>query len=311
MFLTVVESLAMSTRPVVIPIVNLSALPGVEAAHKVQPRSVKGRFARLRWVMLALTQLFFFGMPWLNWGGRQLVRFDLEAKRFYLGAVVLLPQDLIYLSGLLVLCALLLFVVTTVAGRVWCGFSCPQTVYTALFMWVERRIEGERHQRLRLDAAPLSVHKALRRGGKHLAWLGISLWTGFTFVGWFSPIRELSVQALSLSMGPWDAFWTLFYGAATYGNAGLLREKVCQHMCPYGRFQGALMDADTLTVSYDARRGEPRASAHAGGKAVARHKVLAWTARCVCRSARWALTSAKGCSRPALPAACALTPAMR
>jgi cytochrome c oxidase accessory protein FixG len=260
----------MSTRPIVIPIVPVAALPGIEAAHKVQPRSVTGRYTRLRWLMLALTQLFFLGTPWLNWGGRPMVCFDLEAKRFYLGALVLLPQDLIYLSGLLVWSALLLFVVTTVAGRVWCGFSCPQTVYTEMFMWVERRIEGERHQRMRLDQAAWSAHKVVRRGGKHLAWVLISLVTGFTFVGWFTPIRELGSQALTLSMGPWDLFWTLFYGLATYGNAGLLREKVCQHMCPYGRFQGALMDADTLVVSYDARRGEPRASVREGGKAAAR-----------------------------------------
>jgi cytochrome c oxidase accessory protein FixG len=260
----------MSIRSTVIPIVPVAVLPGVEAASKVQPRSVKGRYTRLRWAMLALTQLFFFGMPWLQWGGRQMVRFDLEAKRFYLGALVLLPQDLIFLTGLLVLCALLLFVVTTVAGRVWCGFSCPQTVYTALFMWVERQCEGERHQRLRLDQSPWSAHKLVRRGGKHLAWLAISVWTGFTLVGWFSPIRAVSEQALSGAMGPWDLFWTLFYGAATYGNAGFLREKVCQHMCPYGRFQGALMDADTLIVSYDARRGEPRATLREGGKAAAR-----------------------------------------
>lgn len=260
------------TRSTIIPILPVRVLPGVEAAHKVQPRSVNGRYTRLRWLMLALTQLFFFGLPWLSYGSRQWVRFDLEAKRFYLGALVLLPQDLIFLTGLLVISALLLFVVTTVVGRAWCGFSCPQTVYTALFMWVERRFEGERHVRLRLDQSPWTRNKLLRRGGKHLAWMGISLWTGFTFVGWFSPIREVAAQALDLSMGPWDLFWTLFYGLATYGNAGFLREKVCQHMCPYGRFQGALMDVDTLTVAYDARRGEPRASLRNGDKRSARQQ---------------------------------------
>jgi cytochrome c oxidase accessory protein FixG len=217
-----------------------------------------------------LTQLFFFGLPWLNWHGRQAVRFDLEAKRFYLFKLVMYPQDLIWLTGLLVLSALLLFVVTTVAGRVWCGFACPQTVYTEMFLWVERRLEGERLQRLKLDRSPWAWTKVWRRGGKHLVWVMLSLWTGLSFVGWFSPMRELCLQALGWHMGPWDLFWTGFYGLATYGNAGYLREKVCQHMCPYGRFQGALMDAETLIVSYDAARGEPRGAQRAGGKTSAR-----------------------------------------
>jgi cytochrome c oxidase accessory protein FixG len=260
----------MTTRYPTIPIVPTLLLPGVEAAHKVQSRSTSGRFTRLRWLMVWLTQLFFFGLPWLNWHGRQAVRFDLEAKRFYLFKLVMYPQDLIWLTGLLVLSALLLFVVTTVAGRVWCGFACPQTVYTEMFLWVERRLEGERLQRLKLDRSPWAWTKVWRRGGKHLVWVMLSLWTGLSFVGWFSPMRELCLQALGWHMGPWDLFWTGFYGLATYGNAGYLREKVCQHMCPYGRFQGALMDAETLIVSYDAARGEPRGAQRAGGKTSAR-----------------------------------------
>lgn len=247
----------MSESRRIIPILP-GALPGVEAAHKVQARATRGRFTRWRWASLAVTQLFFFGVPWLQWQGRQMVRFDLEAKRFYLGHLILLPQDLIFLAGLLVFCALLLFVVTTLVGRVWCGFSCPQTVYTELFMWVERRFEGDRHRRLKLDAEPWTVDKLLRRGGKQLSWGVISLWTGLTFVGWFSPIREISLDALHGSLGFWEGLWAVFYGAFCYLNAGLLREKVCLHMCPYGRFQGALMDADTLIVAYDAQRGEPR-----------------------------------------------------
>lgn len=248
----------MSSTPRVIPIQPVSLMPGVEAASKVQPKSVKGRFSRLRWLMLALTQLFFFGLPWLEWQGRQMVRFDLEAKRFYLGSLIFLPQDLIFLTGLLVFCAMLLFAATTVAGRVWCGFSCPQTVYTSLFMWVERHTEGDRYQRIRLDQSGWTANKLLRRGGKHAVWIAISLWTGFTFVGWFSPIREVGPQILHGTVGFWDAFWSLFYGVACYGNAGFLREKVCLHMCPYGRFQGALMDSETLIVGYDVKRGEPR-----------------------------------------------------
>jgi cytochrome c oxidase accessory protein FixG len=238
-------------------------LPGVEVAHKVQARTTTGRFTRWRGASLWATQLFFFCVPWLPWHGHQLVRFDLEAKRFYLGSLILLPQDLIFLTGLLVFCAMLLFVVTTLWGRVWCGFSCPQTVYTALFMWVERRFEGERLHRLKLDASGWTFNKLWRRGGKQLSWLLISLATGFTFVGWFSPIREMGQQLAQegpVGLGFWNTFWTLFYASFCYLNAGLLREKVCLHMCPYGRFQGALMDVDTHTVAYDARRGEPRRS---------------------------------------------------
>lgn len=265
----------MSDSRRIIPIVPATLLPGVEAAHKVQARSTSGRFTRMRWATLWATQLFFFGVPWLQWHGRQLVRFDLEAKRFYLGHLILMPQDLIFLTGLLVFCAMLLFVATTIAGRVWCGFSCPQTVYTALFMWIERRFEGDRHQRIKLDQAPWTAQKWLRRGGKHASWVAISLWTGFTFVGWFSPIREMAQQSLHLDMGLWDTFWMGFYGLACYGNAGFLREKVCLHMCPYGRFQGALMDADTLIVAYDTQRGEPRGAQRdtqdkAAGRAAAR-----------------------------------------
>lgn len=248
-----------STRHPIIPIRRLlPEMPGFEAAHKVQVRSVRGRFSRLRGALVLLTQLVFLGLPWLQINGRQAVRFDLEAQRFYLFKLVLAPQDLIYLTGLLVISALLLFFVTSLLGRVWCGFACPQTVYTQLFLAVEKRLEGERHLRLRLDQAGWGPEKLARRGGKHLAWLALSLWVGLSFVGWFSPMRDVASQLMSWELGRWEAFWALFYGGFTYLNAGLLREKICQHMCPYGRFQGAMLDADTLLVSYDARRGEPR-----------------------------------------------------
>lgn len=248
----------MSASRRIIPIMPSLSLPGIESAHKVQARATQGRFTRWRWLSLLATQLFFFGLPWLNWHGRQMVRFDLEGKRFYVADLVLLPQDLIFLAGLLVFCAMLLFVVTTLWGRVWCGFSCPQTVYTALFMWVERRFEGDRYQRIKLDQAPWGMAKLWRRGGKQVAWIALALWTGLTFVGWFTPMRELVPAVGSGTVGFWDGFWTVFYGGFCYLNAGVLREKVCLHMCPYGRFQGALMDADTRIVAYDARRGEPR-----------------------------------------------------
>ncbi len=191
---------------------------------------------------------------------RQAMLFDLVARRFYIFNLVLYPQDLIYLTGLLVISALSLFLFTAVAGRLWCGYACPQTVYTEIFMWVERKIEGDRIARMRLDKAPLGINKVVRKGFKHAVWIAIGLWTGFTFVGYFTPIKELALEVSSLSLGPWESFWVLFYGFATYGNAGWMREQVCKYMCPYARFQSAMFDRDTLIVTYDDARGEGRGS---------------------------------------------------
>ena len=260
----------MTTTHRVIPLVPVTTLagdPGIEPAVKIQARHVSGSFARWRWVFVWLTQAVFYGLPWLNWHGRQAVLFDLDARRFYLFDAVLFPQDLIQLTGLLVFSALLLFVATAVAGRVWCGFACPQTVYTQLFMWLEQRTEGDRLARLRLDAAPWSADKLLRRSGKHASWVALSLLTGFSLVGWFTPVRSLAEALPVLGHGPWEAFWILFYGAATYLLAGLLREKVCQHACPYARFQGAMLDARSLVVGYDVARGEPRGARARGAEA--------------------------------------------
>ncbi|MDP3927299.1 MAG: cytochrome c oxidase accessory protein CcoG [Hydrogenophaga sp.] len=241
-------------------IIPIQPVPVMATGEKIQVRSISGLFTRWRWAMVWITQLAYYGLPWLSWNDRQAVLFDLQADRFFLFGAVLYPQDLIYLAGLLVLSALLLFFATTLAGRVWCGFACPQTVYTELFQWIERRTEGDRQARLRLDRSPWSAEKVARRGGKHLAWALLALWTGFTLVGYFTPIRELAL-AVPYQLGPWEGFWIGFYGLATYGNAGFLRESVCLHMCPYGRFQGSLMDQRTLNVAYDHRRGEPRRAA--------------------------------------------------
>ena len=229
-----------------------------EAQQKIYPRSVSGLFSRWRWVLVWLTQLVFYGLPWLEWGQRQAVLFDLGARRFYLFGLVLYPQDFIYLTGLLVISALSLFLFTAVAGRLWCGYACPQTVYTEIFLWIERRTEGDRSARMRLDAAPMSLNKLWRKGGKHFLWLAVAGWTGFTFVGYFTPILELGREFLQLRMTSWEVFWVLFYAFATYGNAGFLREQVCKYMCPYARFQSAMFDPDTLIVTYDEERGEPR-----------------------------------------------------
>ncbi|MCT9813126.1 cytochrome c oxidase accessory protein CcoG [Acidovorax sp. Be4] len=231
--------------------------PLFEARKKIQPRSISGVFARWRWTMVWLTQLFFYGVPWLQINERQALLFDLEQRRFYIFGWLLYPQDFIYLTALLIISALALFLFTAVAGRLWCGFSCPQSVYTEIFMWIERKTEGDRSARLRLDHSGWTAEKLLKRGSKHLLWLAIALWTGFTFVGYFVPIRSLAVEVMALQ-GAWQIFWVLFYALATYGNAGFLREQVCTHMCPYARFQSAMFDRDTLLVTYDEARGENR-----------------------------------------------------
>ena len=224
----------------------------------IYPRAVTGLFARWRWAFVLLTQLVFYGLPWVQWGERQAVLFDLAARRFYIFGYVLYPQDFIYLTGLLVVSALSLFLFTAVAGRLWCGFACPQTVYTEIFLWIERHVEGDRTARMRLDAAPASLEKFVKKASKHLLWGILAIWTGYTFVGYFTPIGELGMEFLQTRMTSWEVFWVAFYAFATYGNAGFLREQVCKYMCPYARFQSAMFDRDTLIVSYDTARGDPR-----------------------------------------------------
>jgi cytochrome c oxidase accessory protein FixG len=208
--------------------------------------------------MIWLTQLFFYGVPWIEWGQRQALLFDLDAKRFYIFNLVLYPQDLIYLTAILIISALSLFLFTAVAGRLWCGYTCPQTVYTEIFLWIERKIEGDRATRMKLDESSMSTKKLFKKCSKHFVWIIFAMWTGFTFVGYFTPIRELISELTHLNASPWNTFWVCFYGFATYGNAGFMREQVCKYMCPYARFQSAMFDDDTLIVTYDEARGEPR-----------------------------------------------------
>ncbi len=272
--------------------------------------AVSGWFTNWRWALVWATQLVFYGLPWLRWNDRQAVLFDLASRRFYLGGLVLYPQDFIYLTGLLVVSAYSLFLFTAVAGRLWCGYACPQTVYTEMFMWIERKLEGDRNARIRLDAAPWSAQQAAAKGAKHALWITLALWTGFTFVGYFTPIKTLWAEAFTLDFGPWEWFWVLFYGLATYGNAGFLREQVCKYMCPYARFQSAMFDRDTLIISYDTERGEPRGSARP--QASTRRQptwATASTATCACRSARPASISARACSTSASAAPPASTSA--
>ena len=231
-----------------------------EVRKKIYPRAVSGWFAKWRWTLVFITQLVFYASPWLSWNGRQAVLFDLAARKFYIFGIVFWPQDFIYLTVLLLISAYSLFLFTTVAGRLWCGYACPQTVYTEIFLWVERKIEGDRIAQMRLDNSALSARKIFLKSAKHGVWIALSLWTGFTFVGYFTPIQDLGREVISFALGPWEMFWLLFYGLATYGNAGWLREQVCKYMCPYARFQGVMFDRDTLVVAYDEARGEPRGS---------------------------------------------------
>jgi cytochrome c oxidase accessory protein FixG len=225
---------------------------------KIYPREIGGRFQRWRIVAVFWLLGMFYLFPWLGWNGHQAVLFDLPARKFHIFGLTFWPQDFFYMTWLLVMAGIALFFFTAVAGRLWCGYACPQTVWTEVFLWIERRIEGDRNRRMKLDAGPWNRDKLVRKSVKQFAWIAFSLWTGFTFVGFFTPIGELSREILAFDVSGWEAFWILFYGFATYGNAGYLREQVCKYMCPYARFQGAMFDRDTLVISYDEARGEPR-----------------------------------------------------
>jgi cytochrome c oxidase accessory protein FixG len=213
-------------------------------------------------VLVIATQLLFYGLPWVSWNGRQAILFDLIQRKFYIFGLVLWPQDVIYLTLLLILSALALFLFTAVAGRLFCGYACPQTVYTEIFMWIERKLEGDRFARIRLDGEewPWGMRKWRIKITKHVIWLLVAFWTGFTFIGYFTPIETLGTAIVHLALGPWQLFWLCFYSFATWGNAGFMREQVCKYMCPYARFQSVMVDKDTFLVTYDKVRGEPRGS---------------------------------------------------
>jgi cytochrome c oxidase accessory protein FixG len=237
---------------------NTQTIPLYVKQPKVYPREAHGRFSRLRviaaWVLLGL----FYVLPWVSWNGQQVVLFDLPGRQFHFFGITLWPQDLFIVSLLLAIAALSLFFFTALAGRLWCGYACPQTVWTEVFLWMERVTEGKRNQRIKLDKGPWNRNKLVRKSSKQFLWITFALWTGFTFVGFFVPIRELGPRVFSFELGGWETFWMFFYGFATYGNAGYMREQVCKYMCPYARFQSAMFDADSLVISYDVERGEPR-----------------------------------------------------
>ena len=228
--------------------------------EKIYPREVHGLFARLRTLgVLGLLGIYYL-TPWLRWRGHQAILLDLPARKFHIFSLTLWPQDFIYLAFLLIIAGLTLFFVTALAGRVWCGYACPQTVWTEAFLWIERKVEGDRMKQQKLDAMPMNARKFRIKATKQILWILLAGWTGFTFVGYFTPIIDLGQRLLAFNLGSWETFWVIFYGFATYGNAGFMREQVCKYMCPYARFQSAMFDRDTLIVSYLPGRGEPRGS---------------------------------------------------
>jgi cytochrome c oxidase accessory protein FixG len=243
-----------------IPIINKGEQEqSLYAVHqKIYPRAVQGWFNWWRIGLVIFTQVIYYGLPWLQWHGRQAILFDLGARKFYLFNLVFWPQDFIWLAALLIIAALSLFLFTAIAGRLWCGYACPQTVYTELFMWVEGWFEGDYKKQQKLNAMPWNGEKILRRGGKHAAWIILSLWTGFTLVAYFTPASLLWQELVGWNLGPWETFWIFFYAFATWGFAGFMREQVCKYMCPYARFQSVMFDQDTLVITYDYRRGETR-----------------------------------------------------
>ena len=232
--------------------------------QKIYPREVHGLFAGLRLSAVVVLLGIYYGLPWLRWDGRQAVLFDLPARKFYIFGLTLWPQDFLVLAFLLIIAAVSLFFFTALAGRLWCGYACPQTVWTELFIWVERAIEGDRPHQMRLDKLSRWHPQRVRaKVLKHTIWFLIAWFTGFTFVAYFTPAQNLINNIMSFKLGSWETFWIIFYSFATYGNAGWMREQVCTYMCPYARFQSAMFDDNTLIVSYDKSRGEPRGSRRA------------------------------------------------
>lgn len=229
-----------------------------EKRKKIYVREIEGFFQKLRtWSLWAL-MLAYFGTAWLSWGGRQAVLFDLPARQFHIFGITFWPQDFMLLSWLLIISAFGLFTVTNIAGRIWCGYTCPQSVWSFIFMWIEERAEGTRNARMKLDKEPMSAEKLRKKGLKHLGWLIVAFWTGVTFVGYFTPIRDLVPEFFQGLANHWAYIWIGIFTVLTYLNAGWMREQVCIYMCPYARFQSVMYDPDTLAVSYDYNRGEPR-----------------------------------------------------
>ncbi|EAW41066.1 Polyferredoxin [marine gamma proteobacterium HTCC2080] len=239
---------------------EVSELDKQQRREKIYTRAIEGHFQRLRlytgWPLL----LGYFLLPWLMYGNRQAVLFDLPARKFHIFSLTFWPQDLVLLAFILIIAAFTLFAVTAIWGRLWCGYTCPQTVWTAIFMYIEQRFEGSRSQRIKLDQESMSWKKLRKKTLKHSGWALVAAFTGITFISYFVPIRQLLPDLLSLTANTSAASFALLFSVATYLNAGYLREKVCTDMCPYARFQSVMFDKNTLVVTYDTKRGEPRGS---------------------------------------------------
>jgi cytochrome c oxidase accessory protein FixG len=226
--------------------------------QQIYVRKAIGFFTNLRTSMNWVLLLAYFSFSWIQWNGKQAILFDLPNRQFHIFDITFFPHDFMLLSWVLIICAFLLFFMTVFAGRVWCGYTCPQSVWTFLYIWAERVTEGPRNKRMSLDRSELTKEKVARKGAKHLLWLFFAAATAFAFVGYFSPVRDLGPRILEGDLGPWESWWLIFFVAATYINAGWLREQVCIYMCPYARFQSVMFDQDTLIISYDEQRGENR-----------------------------------------------------
>lgn len=232
--------------------------PSYAARSRIYVRSVKGIFENFRRIFGFIFIAAFAIAPWITYQGQQAILFDLAEQRFNIFGMTLWPQDLTILAYIFIVSAFALFFVTTFAGRVWCGFMCPQTTWVYIYVWLEEKFEGARNKRIKLDQRPMDTDKFLRKTGKHVSWVAIALLTSLTFVGYFVPIGELFIDFFTFNAGFWSVFWILFFTVCTYGNAGYMREIMCTHICPYARFQSAMFDKDTFTVAYNSERGETR-----------------------------------------------------
>ncbi len=247
-----------------IPIKNIKihqpnkGVEGYKPRDQIYVRKVTGYFQQLRKKMNFIFLTVFAVIPWLQYNNHQAVLFDIIEQRFYLWGLTLWPQDLTLLAWLFIISAFLLFFVTTFLGRVWCGYLCPQTVWTFIFIWFEEKIEGSANQRKKLDSQQLNINKFWRKLLKHSCWMFFSVLTGLTFVGYFVPMQDIFIDFFTFNASFSTVATVWFFALCTYGNAGWMREIMCLHMCPYARFQSAMFDKDTVTVSYDYNRGESR-----------------------------------------------------
>lgn len=243
-------------------------------------RSVKGNFRRFKTSVLVLAYAIFFLLPWLPWSRldapAQAVLFDLPGRRFLIFGLTVYPQDVVWLALLLFIAAILLFFVTGLVGRAFCGYFCFQTLWTDFFIWIEHKVQGERPARVRLYRQPWDREKVLKVGGTHALWVLASFWTGLTFAAYFAYAPQLVVDFFTGQAAPAAYITVGILTLSTYAAAGLMREQICTYVCPYGRFQSVMYEPETLAVHYDARRGEAthgRASARAGQRTLAeRHE---------------------------------------